>query len=155
MAIVFYTQLNDYRHHWIGALLSCTYLFRGDHLRVIRISSSTAVSPVRALQLFNTWTLALTGAYICHWLQVQHHAKLLRKFMLRFNTIATAEGLKPATAQMPGPGLRPMWIIAGITLAVFGAIWAIPMMLAGAAQRRLVRRVSTSNRASLRSDYRR
>jgi hypothetical protein len=34
-------------------------------------------------------------------------------------------------------------------MAAMGALWGIPMMLAGAAQRRAVRRVSTRNRAAL------
>ena len=147
LAIIFFTQLRDYHRFLWDALLDCTY--RYPMHRFHRLLLFQRVGPDVAFRLYNTWVLALSGAYVCHWLQVQLHAIDLRKFIRRFNSVAVAEGLTPMTALMPGWGLGPLWIIGAIILAVTGSMWGIPMMLAGAAQRRLVRFASTGNRAAM------
>jgi hypothetical protein len=42
-----------------------------------------------------------------------------------------------------------MWIVGAIVLASLNALWAVPMMLAGAAQRRYINTIAAGNRAEL------
>ena len=146
LAIIFYTQLHDYRHFWWDAVLDCTYLYPLHHLHPWTFGR---VSQALAFRLFNTWTLTLSGAYICHWLQVQQHAGALRKFVAHFNEIVKAEGLTPIDPKIPGSGIRPMWMMAAAVMASTGAVWAVPMMLAGAAHRRMIRFAGNGNRAAM------
>jgi hypothetical protein len=146
LAIIFVTQLHDYRHHGWDALLDCTYLYP---FYQIHPANYHVVPSAMAFKLFNTWTLALSGAYVCHWLQVQLHAKAVRKFVERFNAVAAAEGLTPVATKMPGAGIRPIWLVGAAIMAGTGNLWGVPMMLAGAAQARIARFTSTANRAAM------
>src|SRR6185437_233006 len=120
LAIIFFTQLHDYRRFWWNAVLDCTYLYPFHHLHPWTFGR---VNQGLAFRLYNTWVLMLSGAYICHWLQVQYHAAALRKFVARFNEIVRVEGLKPIEAKMPGSGIRPLWMAAAAMIASTGAIW--------------------------------
>ena len=147
LAIIFFTQLQGYHRFMWDAVLDCTYLYPMHRLHNAILFHR--VGPTLAFKLYNTWILALSGAYVCHWLQVQLHARELRKFIARFNVIAVAEGLSPMPAIMPGWGLRPIWLVGAAILIATGSFWGLPMMLAGAAQRRMVRYASTGNRAAM------
>ena len=146
LGIIFFTQLLPFRFHRWDALLDCTYLYPFYHMRPGKYHDA---SSSLAFRLFNTWTLALSAAYVFHWMQVQLHAKAVGRFIGRFNTITAAEGLTRVQAQFPGAGFRPLWIVAAAVFALSGSLWGVPMMLAGAAQRRLVRHASTINRAAM------
>jgi hypothetical protein len=143
VAVILFTRLQDFRHHWWPALRDVTYGYRN------RFQHWHYLDPVLAYKLFLTWTIGLSAAYAFHWLQVQLHAAAVARFIARFNKIALTEGLTPITAEMPGIGVRPVWLGGALIMLALGAIWGVPMMLAAGAQRRAVRFVSTRNRAAL------
>jgi hypothetical protein len=103
----------------------------------------------RSNEIFLTWTVGLGVAYFIHWLQVQFHAGDVRRFVARFSEIAQAEGVNRVKAESPGLGLRPLWLLAGGILFVWGAPWGIVAMLAGAAQRRYITWSSRNTRADV------
>lgn len=147
LAIIFFTQLQDYHRFLWDALLDCTYFYPMH--RFHRAILFHRVGPDLAFKLYTTWVLTLSGAYICHWLEVRIHATALRQFIGRLNAILVTEGLTPIPAAMPGLGLRPIWLMGAAMFAVTGTFWGVPMMLAGAAHRRMVRYASTKNRAAM------
>lgn len=106
------------------------------------LASSTGVA-------FIAWTLGLTSAYMLHWLRLQLHVADVRRFTEKFNRILEWEGVPPVASPRVGPGVRPMWIAGAILLALINAIWGVPMMLAGAAQRRYITDIAAGNRAAL------
>ncbi len=95
------------------------------------------------------WTVGLTVAYACHWAQVRLHARDVRQFVERFNRLAQAEGVTPVDVPGTGLGLRPLWLAGAVGMLVMGAAWGVPMMLAGAVQRRYVVRASPRARIEM------
>ena len=89
-----------------------------------------------------TWTGILTVIFFLHWLQLQLHVGDMRMYLIRFNAIATAHGLKPVAMPHTGIGLRPLWIVAAIILWSLGVGWALPLMIAGAVQNRYIGKTS-------------
>ena len=102
-----------------------------------------------ANQIFLTWCGGLGVAYFIHWLQVQWHANDVRRFVDRFSEIAQAEGVNRVRAESLGLGLRPLWLLAGVVLFMWGAPWGPLAMLAGAAQRRYITWSSRNTRADV------
>jgi hypothetical protein len=90
--------------------------------------------------VFIAWSGLLTIAYLCHWLQVQLHARDVRCLLDEFNTVALHDGLSPVFLQPIGTGIRPLWAIGAVLLILNSAPWGVAMMLAGAVQRRYTRR---------------
>ena len=97
--------------------------------------------------LFAVWTLCLFAAYAFHWLHVQLHAADVRRFVEKFNRVAEWEGVAPLTPPRVGIGLQPLWLIGAAGLIAAGAVWGLPLMLAGAVQRRYISRTSSRLRA--------
>ena len=97
--------------------------------------------------LYLAWTIGLSAAYALHWLQVQLHAADVRRFVERFNRVASWEGVEPLAPPRLGVGLQPIWMFAAAGMVVAGAVWGLPLMLAGAVQRRYISRTSTRLRA--------
>jgi hypothetical protein len=97
--------------------------------------------------LFGVWTLCLFIAYTLHWLQVQLHAGDVRRFIEKFNRVLEWEGVEPLSRPRVGIGFQPLWIIAAAGLVSAGAYWGVPLMLAGAVQRRYISRTSARVRA--------
>jgi len=112
------------------ALLGSTYRFGKIPLQ--------GMSAATARQLFTIWTIGLGAGYLIHWLNLVLHVRGTERLVERINRLAEHEGLERVPAPSAGWGLRPMWLAAGIGLAVCGAGWGLPMMLAGALQRRYV-----------------
>jgi hypothetical protein len=127
-------------------VLDSTYFFEG----VNRLNYWSA-NPDASLHrmLFIGWSLGLSAAYFCHWLQVQLHARQVRRFLTAFNTLAIHDGLAPIFLPPVGIGLRPLWLLGMAPLIYFNAFWGIPMMLAGAVQRRYARGSANWARAAL------
>jgi hypothetical protein len=101
------------------------------------------LSPLTA-RLFTIWTIGLGVGYLVHWLNVALHVRATERLIGQINSLAQREGFGPMPTPAGGWGLRPMWLVAGIVLTVMGAGWGLPMMLAGALQRRYV--LSTGRR---------
>jgi hypothetical protein len=98
---------------------------------------------------FLAWTVGLSMAYLLHWLRLQLHAADARRFIERFNKIAEWEGVSPVKPRRIGPGVGPLWVIAAFLFASTNALWGVPLMLAGSAQRRYITRSGAANRAAL------
>lgn len=93
---------------------------------------------ITARRLFTVWTVGLGLGYLAHWLNVVLHVRATERLIGQINTLARTEGLGPMPVPAGGWGIRPMWLAAGILLTTCGAGWGLPMMLAGALQRRYV-----------------
>jgi hypothetical protein len=112
-------------------------------------ASANDSAPAWADSLFACWAIPLGVGYISLWLgmQLQHNAA--RRFVRMYEVFATREGAGPVPTPRPSLGLRPLWLVAGFLLSMGGAIWAIPMMLAAAAQRRYTNRIGVATRHRL------
>jgi hypothetical protein len=102
------------------------------------------------LDVWPAWVAGLGCAYGLHWIQVILHERRLERFAERFNSVAVREGV----AAIPDPpfdlGISFGWVIGpGLLAWLGGALWAIPMALAGAAQRRYINHAATRTRAEL------
>ena len=140
---------------WVGALafvFAAELFVRGAYPSPLRsvISWTYGIryeaGKTRADQ-FGIWTLCLSIAYALHWLQVQLHAGDVRRFLEKFNRVLEWEGVEPLSRPRGGIGLQPLWIIAAAGLCAVGAYWGVPLMLAGAVQRRYISRTSACVRA--------
>lgn len=125
----------------VRAMIEATYGFEMIPLRRALASSGAYV--------FAAWTIGLSIAYALHWLRLQLHAADVRRFIENFNRIAEWEAVPPIVPNRVGTGIRPMWIVGAIVLASWNALWGVPMMLAGAAQRRYTNVTGAANRAAL------
>jgi hypothetical protein len=124
----------------IGAnLLAVTYYF---HLR------PTTLSQIHAIQLHKIWIGVLTVGYLLHWVQVRSHLADVRRFVGRLNPVIEAEYLP--TIRLPRTcGMGFMWVVAAIIMGCYGVWWGIPMLMAGAVQRRYVKSVGRELRHQL------
>jgi hypothetical protein len=80
---------------------------------------------------------------------VHHHAATVDQFSRSFNTLLEKEGIEPIEVRRPGNGLRLMWIIVALVGTSRGAVWAIPMALAGSAQAYYVNKETVALRKDL------
>jgi hypothetical protein len=138
---------------WVGAvvLFFATRLWH-DPFAVRMLFDSTlgargGTAPLYRQDLFFAWTIGLSVAYALHWLQVQLHAGDVRRFVEKFNRVAAWEGVEPLARPRLGVGAQPLWMFAAAGMVVAGAAWGLPLMLAGAAQRRYISRMSARVRA--------
>ena len=103
-----------------------------------------------SMPIWAAWVAGLGIAYGLHWLQVVRHQRRLERFAERFNKVAVREGIAPITDPPSELGLNTGWIVAAGLLAwLGGALWAIPMALAGAAQRQYINHTATRTRGEL------
>jgi hypothetical protein len=98
----------------------------------------TATSRIPRYELiYRVWVIALTVGYGVQFIHIRTHAADVQQFVERFNPVAQAEMLPPVRFPMRGWAyFRPMWILTAVILAMYGAWWGIPMVLAGMSQRR-------------------
>jgi hypothetical protein len=124
---VFASQL-----HWgltLRDVLASTYGFgRGRH-------GDTGLPYDVAQRMFAAWTVGLFLAYMIHWVQIQWRALDVERFVRQYNRLALMEGLRAIDVPRVGWGGRPLWMAGAVLLVLFGALWGIPLMLAGAVQR--------------------
>jgi hypothetical protein len=149
VAVAFFSQIMSVRppHRW-ALLLDSTYRFPE------KFGFTAYALHWTSGRLFAIWTVGLSAAYFCHWMQVQMHATTLRRWIARFDNLAVAEGIGPVLIEGPGLGVRPLWAIAAVIFCAAGAFWAPAMMLAGAAHRRMVRSTSPATRKQLAQRFR-
>lgn len=101
-------------------------------------------------EIWIAWVAGLGSAYGLHWLQVVLHERRVERFADRFNKVALREGVSPIGDPPFDLGLKTGWIVAAVLLAwLGGALWAVPMALAGAVQRRYINRTATRTRGEL------
>ena len=86
-------------------------------------------------RLYLIWCGGLSIAYLCHFVQVRSHRADVERFLARFR-LTSDPGSRDMTSMPSGPLLNPLLIAAAIAFIHYGAWWGIPMLLAGAAQKR-------------------
>ena len=100
-----------------------------------RSQESSPLSPEEFL--YRVWVAGLSIGFVVQWLNMRVHADNMKKFVSQLNPIFAAENLPPVRMSNQGwVYFRPLWIMMAVLLAMYGAWWAIPMALAGMAQRR-------------------
>jgi hypothetical protein len=128
-------------------LLDCTYRFapsgERDPFAAWQIGSDLR------REIFAIWVGFVSVASVSHWLQVQLHVRSVRRYLAEFNAIAADEGFAPIRLRPVGIGLRPLWIIGAIIMILNSAPWAVPLVLAGAVQRRYTRHSAQDFRTHL------
>jgi hypothetical protein len=108
-------------------------------------------APVWALRnaIFTIWVIALSTAFLTHWLQVRAHARSVRRFLDAFNKVAIEEGLSPVFLAPVGWGLGPTSVFWALVMTAMNAPWGVALMLAGAVQRRYAGRAGPEMRKAL------
>ena len=117
------------------------------HTRTV-LESWPAVASLPAY-LHELWTWGLTAAYAVHWYAVRSHTRAVGELTRFANRIAKTNGFDPVKVETKRVGLSAVWVIAAVVLCVCHAWWAIPMVLAGAAQRRYAERATPRLQRSL------
>jgi len=95
------------------------------------------------------WSLLLSAGYLVYWLSVCHHAGMLEQYVEKFNALTAAEGIQPVRVAGVGLGINLAWGIFALIGLSRGAIWMIPLALAGVVQARYVWVTSRETRAAL------
>jgi hypothetical protein len=96
------------------------------------------------------WVIGLGFAFFMHLIQVALHRRRVERVVDRFNRVATREGVSPIDTPDFDFGLNTGWLLGpGLLVWLGGALWAIPMALAGASQRRYINRTATRVRAEM------
>lgn len=91
--------------------------------------------PTTGLQFL--FSVLIIAAAICNWLQQIWHQMNMHRFLNGFNAITEKHGLEQIELKKPVEhGLGVVWIIGGLILALQGAYWGLPVMLAAGAHRR-------------------
>lgn len=83
--------------------------------------------------------LFVTGislAALSNWMHSVMHQVRVRQYLRGFNAMTTKHGLDPIPLAGLDLGVRPLWILGGVILTFTGALWGLPVMLAGGAHRR-------------------
>ena len=93
------------------------------------------------------WVVGLSVAYALHWLQMQLHGGDVRRFIGKINNVLQWEGVAPLSVPEVGIGFSPLWVLGAVGMCSAGAYWGVPLMLAGAVQRRYISRTSARVRA--------
>jgi hypothetical protein len=95
------------------------------------------------------FTLSILAGAVCNWVHLAWHQRNMNRWITDFNNIAPRIAVEPVPVPRLVVGVRPLWLLAGIALSASGAIWPIPLMLAGAAHRRYTLVASVKLRAML------
>jgi hypothetical protein len=99
------------------------------------------------MNLHVVWIVSLLIGYACHWLGVRNHALAMESLAMKINEIAGPGRARSFVAV--SSGLNPLWIGAAILLCGMHAWWGIPLVLAGAMQRKYMKSTSPRLRGAL------
>jgi hypothetical protein len=114
-------------HDLLPRLLDCTYRFNP--------RSRAWAAPLHVL-IHAVWEWGLGFAYACQWYAVRSHTRAVGDLVRWTNRLAKGSNFRRVPNETGRLGLGPLWVIAGVALCWLNAWWAVPMVLAGAAQRR-------------------
>jgi len=137
----------------ISIVLICfTFAELGERFSMNRLIDNTWRFHSRAYRnsdLYVTWVAGLCVAYLLHLARVALHHRAVGRVVERFNAVLRRENVAGVSMHEIEPAaVAGWWWSAGI-LCWFGWWWAIPMSLAGAAQRRYINGSSTRVRAEM------
>jgi hypothetical protein len=91
---------------------------------------------------YQIWLGTLMFGFICHWYAVRSHAVAVKDLLRWTNGLAKEHSFNAIDERPTQLGLNLLWIIIAISFCANAAWWAIPMVLAGAMQRRYVGKTS-------------
>jgi hypothetical protein len=88
-----------------------------------------------AQMVHQLWWGSLLVAYILQWVHVRWYRNGVRRFVGEFNRITGKRGVLPVRMRT-GAAIGPAAVLGSIAFGMYGAWWAIPMLLAASAQSR-------------------
>ena len=145
VAVLFFTQLgrgHGFNSSWFSQLLECTWLFQHEPIRYL--------PPLLARKLYVVWSVGLGVGYLCYWQQIRSHEAAVSAFLARLNRITTTDGFPPVKLMTLNARIgKPVWVLGAVAFGLVGAWWGIAMMIAAAAHRAYVIRISVHTRAAL------
>lgn len=88
--------------------------------------------------LYLIWQCSLGVGFAVQWHAIGEHRANVRRFIGGLNPVLEAEWLAPVAPPRDSRGawIRRAWVLLAVVLCFYHAFWAIPMALAGMAQRR-------------------
>jgi hypothetical protein len=99
--------------------------------------------------LIGELSLILSAGYLFYWWHICRHAAAMEAYVDGFNAITAQEGVAPVVASGVGFGFSPLWAFAALVGLSRGAIWAIPLAMAGVVQMRYISFAGRRTRADL------
>jgi hypothetical protein len=99
--------------------------------------------------LYAAWMTSLFIGYLVHWYAVRSHAVTVQSLVSWTNRVAREHNLSRVHSEATRIGLGPVWILMGIAFCTQHAWWIIPLVFAGAMQRRYITRSSPALRMAL------
>ena len=107
-----------------------------------------ATSPIEE-NLYTVWIATLCVGYGIHMFAVRSHARAVRSLVRWTNRIGSDNQFLRVRNDAMKPGIHPLWILLGFIMVVHHVWWAIPMVFAGALQRRYCMQSSPAIRIAL------
>lgn len=101
--------------------------------------------------LRTAWLWGLGAAYGVQYYAVRSHGRAVGDLVRWTNRVARDNNYRKVRNEAGRTGLGPIWVIAAVGFCVAHAWWAIPMAVAGAAQRRYADVATGRLRQSLRA----
>ena len=101
--------------------------------------------------LRTAWLWGLGAAYACQFYAVRSHARAVGDLVRWTNRVARDNNYRKVRNEAARTGLGPVWVLAAVGFGFAHAWWAIPMVIAGAAQRRYADVATGRLRRSLRA----
>ena len=86
--------------------------------------------------LHSAWLWTLFAAYAIHWYAVRSHGQAVGDLVRWTNRLTRDNGDRRVRNEAARLGLGPLWVTIAVGACFVHAWWAVPMVLAGAAQRR-------------------
>jgi len=129
-------------------LLACTYRLNDYYPRFDAWMGDPWSNWPRQPVLHLIWCAGLSMAYLCHWVQVRLHRADVYGLVRRFNSLTRDQAIRAVRIRRFG-SFNPLLIVAAVAFLHFDAWWGIPMLLAGAADRRYTISTSPAIRAQL------
>jgi hypothetical protein len=115
----------------IGQVRELTYGYHPYFLRPFWRPLSPA-----AVHLHSIWMIGLIVAYGCQWIAVRSRVFAMQALVASINRVADGSGARAVSPPVACSGLRPLWVGVAIVFCMMHAWWGIPLVLAGAMQRR-------------------
>ena len=119
-----------------------------DHGRMVLTDHPGAFLPLEN-PLYAVWMATLCLAYACHWYAVRSHAVVVHSFVKWTNKLGRQHEFVRIKNDALKSGMGGVWVIIGLMFCSMHAWWAIPMVFAGALQRRYSSQSSPALRIAL------
>jgi hypothetical protein len=107
--------------------------------------------PINALEvnLHSIWIVGLFLGYLCHFYAVRSHTMTVRSLVGWTNKLGKEHGFTRIKNDVGRPALNAVWVLMAIALCCQGIWWSIPLVVAGALQKRYIEQSSPAIRIAL------